>query len=385
MFFMPVIWRYLIAHYLKITLASILAFVAILLTMQLDDIVHFAALGAPIPYIFFFTLHQIPYILPIALPLSCLIGSLILIQRLSTTHELTALRASGFALHDILAPIWITAAFLTIINFWITSELATHSHLKNNLFKNELRAVNPLLLLNNKHLMRIRGFYFEALGPSHVGESSSDVVLALPNQHHGRLHLMIANHLKISPSEFIGEKVSLITAMANETDDDFDPLLIENIGINVMQVSDFSDILQRKVLTINNDYLQMSLLLARIKEINQQLKKAKLNQENVEKIRGLKTELNRSVSEIIKRLSIALAAFSFTLMGTNFAIHIGRKKHYTTLYLTILLTTGYLIAFFLAKRMDHHPWTAASLYLGPHLLIIFCSLIALKRVTKGIE
>src|SRR5438132_1223109 len=98
---MPALWRYLITYFLKIAFTCNLAFVAILLTMQLDDIAHFAALGAPFHYILLFTFHQIPYILPIALPLSCLIASLLLMQRLSNTHELTALRASGFSLRDI--------------------------------------------------------------------------------------------------------------------------------------------------------------------------------------------------------------------------------------------------------------------------------------------
>ncbi len=65
---------------------------------------------APVAYIVFFALYESP-IFPIALPLSCLIASLLLIQRLSSSHELTALRASGFSLFDILTPILITAAF----------------------------------------------------------------------------------------------------------------------------------------------------------------------------------------------------------------------------------------------------------------------------------
>lgn len=401
---MPILWRYLITSFLKITVASILAFVAILLTMQLDDIAHFAALGAPLAYILLFTFHQIPYILPIALPLSCLIASLLLVQRLSSSHELTTLRASGFALRDILTPIWLTAAFLTIGNFWMTSELATQSHLQNNLLKSELRSINPLLLLHNKHLMRLKGFYFEALGASRVGESSSDVILAIPNHHHQRLNLMLAKHLKATPTLFTGEGVTLITGIASEQEKDFDPLLIENIKRSLTHVNDFSDILQKKVWIINNDYLQMPLLLARIQEQQQLLQEAKqreealftslatdsadvskAKEESKKQIKSLKTQLNRSLSEITKRFSIAVAVFSFTLMGTTFGIHIGRRRHYYSLYFAIALTTLYLVAFFVAKGVDHQRWLAATLYLAPHILIICASMIILKRVAKGIE
>jgi lipopolysaccharide export system permease protein len=382
---MPVLWRYLISYFLRIALVCVMAFIAILLTMRLDEIAHFAALGAPLSYLLFFTLNQIPYILPIALPLSCLIASLLLIQRLSNTHELTALRASGFALFDILAPILLTAAFLAIGNLWVTSELATQSHLQTNLLKTELRSINPLLLLHNKHLMRLKGFYFETLGASHVGESASDVVLSIPNKHQQRLNLMIAQQLKAEPSIFIGQGVTLITGAASEQEEDFDHLIIENMGKSVTHVQDFSDLLQKKVWTINNDYLQMPLLLARIQEQRLLLKEAKLKGEGKMQLKALKVQLNCCLSEIVKRFSIAIAVFSFTLMGTAFGINISRKRHYYTLYLAIALTILYLIAFFVAKGVEQNLWLATPLYLVPHFFIIFASMIVLRRVTKGIE
>lgn len=382
---MPIIWRYLTSNFLKITFACVVAFVAVLLTMRLDDIAHFAALGAPALYLLFFTLHQIPYILPIALPISCLIASLLLIQRMSISHELTALRASGFSLFNILAPILLSAAFLALANFWISSELATQSHLQTNLLKSELRSINPLFLLHNKHLMRLKGFYFEALGASHIGESASNVVLAVPNRQQQRIHLMLAKNLKAAPTLFVGEGVTLITGAVSDKEEDFDHLLIENIGSSVTQIQDFSNLLQRKVWTVNNDYLQLPLLLVRIQDQRRHLENAKLKEESREEIKRLKTTLNRSLSEITKRFSLSAAVFSFTLMGSAFGLNISRKRRYLTLYLAIALTTFYLMAFFVAKGIDHHLWLTAVLYLAPHALIIFVSLAVIKRIAKGIE
>lgn len=382
---MPILWRSLICHFLKITLVSVVAFVSILLTMRLDEIAHFAALGAPIHYLAFFVMHQIPYILPIALPLSCLIGALLLSQKLSNNNELTALRTSGFSLVNILSPIWLTAAFLAIGNFWITSELATKSHLQNNLLKSELRSINPLLLLNNKHLMRLNGIYFEALGPSHVGESASDVVLAFPNRHHGRLHLMIAKRFTANSSTFIGEGVTLISSMEGGQEDDFDHLLVENMGKSLTEIKDFAHLLQQKVWTINNDYLQMPLLIGRIQEQKRLLEEGKLNKENKELLATYKIHLNQSIGEIMKRFSAALAVFSFTLMGSVFGINISRRKNYKSLFFVIALTTLYLICFFTAKGINHSRTIAGALYLIPHLIIITSSLVVLQRTTKGIE
>src|SRR5262249_35116763 len=102
---MPILWRYLLGHYLKVLVLCVLAFVAILLATRLDEIAHFATLGPEGMVILSFPLHQIPYILPIAIPISCLISAMLLIQRLSHTHEMTAIRASGLSLRMILCPI----------------------------------------------------------------------------------------------------------------------------------------------------------------------------------------------------------------------------------------------------------------------------------------
>lgn len=354
--------------------------------MRLDEIAHFIALGAPFSYVLLFTFYQIPYILPIAIPISCLIASFILIQRLSSTHELTALRACGFALKDILTPILLIAAFLTLVNFWLASELATRSHLTTSQLKSELRSINPLLLLHNKHLMRLKGIYFEALGASRVGEFTSDVVLAVPNSSRQRLNLLVAKNLKASPSIFIGQNVTLLSASPGSKKEDFDSLLIENIEESTTEIADFSKLLQNKTWTVNSDYLKISLLLVRIQEQRQALRSARANLEfDRHQVKQLKSQLNRSLSDIIRRFSIAFAVFSFTFMGASFGVTIGRRKKNKSLYLAIGLTMIYLIAFFAAKGADYNWTSAAALYMTPHFLIILAALNILKRATKGIE
>jgi len=382
---MPIIWRYLVSQFLKISIATIVGFVGILLTMRLDEIAHFASLGAPLGALCLFIFYQIFYILPIALPLSCLIASFILVQKFSKTHELTALRASGFSLKGILTPILFSAALLSLLNFWIISELATYSHLQTNLLKSELRSVNPLLLLHNKHLMRLKGFYFDALGPSRTGEFATDVILALPNKNQKRLNLFLAKRISSTHTTFSGHKVTLITSPRSKQKNSFDDLLIENIEETENQVKDFSQLLQKKVWSINNDYLQMPLLLIRADEQKKAIQEAKSKQAEQSELKKLKAQLNRSLSEITKRFSIALAVFSFTLMGAAFGMSISRQQKQRGLYLTICLTTLYLICFFVARGVDHHHALANTLYLFPHFVIIIASLAVLSRVSRGIE
>ena len=83
---MPTIWRFLLGHYLMVLSLCLVAFIAILLTLRLDEIAQFAALGASSPHLLKFVLYQIPYILPLSMPLSALISTVILMQRLSSSY-----------------------------------------------------------------------------------------------------------------------------------------------------------------------------------------------------------------------------------------------------------------------------------------------------------
>lgn len=357
----PIIWRYLLSQYLKVTGLCVVAFIVVLLTMRLEDIAHFASLDPTFHVILLFVLFQIPYILPIVIPIACLISAILLMQRLSKTHELTALRACGISIKDFLAPILISAGLLSILNFYVVSELATESHFMTGLWKLELRSVNPLLLLRNKHLMKVKGGYFEVLGSSKMGETASQAILALPSGQEGRIALLLADRFTAENDFLHGEKLTLITGR------DPGQLLVENIDETYTSAKDFSQIIQQNAWDLSNDHLKMSHLLAKIKTENE------------------KKEISRGYSEIIRRLSVAFAAFSFTLMGLSFGISISRNPSARPVVYVIILAALYLGAYFTAKGIDHLLPASTLLYTVTHALIILFSIRVLWKVSKGIE
>lgn len=381
----PIVWRFLQSQYLKVMGFCLIAFTVILLTTRLDDIAHFAALDASITIIFLFVLYQIPYILPIAIPISCLISAILLVQQLSRTHELTALRACGFSLKDLMIPILLVSAFIALANFYIVSELTTSSHFSTSLWKSELRSINPLLLLRNKHLMHAKGAFFDAMGDSRLGESASQVVMAIPNKSHERIDLFIAGQLRAEDELFLGENVSLVTTIGTGEKEDFDQLVVENVEKLQTTAMDFSQLLQRKAWDVKNDHLRMELLLSRLREEKRTLKKAVLEDHPQEEQQSVKKNIRRCYSEIIRRLSVAFAAFTFTLMGASFGISISRNRSYLSLFYVIGLVSMYLVAYFMAKAMDHRLVASILIYTIPHLIFIALSIWVLKRISKGIE
>lgn len=371
---MPLVWRWILNQYLKVFLLSVCAFVAVLLTLRLEEIAHFASIDTTGEYLIWFVIYQIPYILPVAIPLSSLIAAMILTRELSHHHELTALRSLGFSFKRIFAPILIAAGFIAAVNFVIMSEVATFSHLKTSLLKTELRSVNPLLLLHNKHLLKMKGIYFDTLGPSKMGEEAFDVIVAIPNKAGERMNLMIAKMLKANIEQFNGNDISLITSLKSKNENEFDSFIIENNQNVSSRIDDFSSIVQRKVWKVSDEHLNFKNLLVKIGEV----KKSQLEPKQEKK------ELSKIYSEIAKRISLGFAPLIFTILGLSFGVEIGRRKSAKGLIYVTALTALYMVTFFLGKGISDHPEATLLLYLCPPLIIVAASIYKLNLTQKGI-
>lgn len=383
---MPILWRYLLSNYLKVFVLCVASFIAVLLTLRLGEIAYFATLGPQAINILWFALQQIPYVLPIVFPVSALISSVLLVQGLSQSRELTAMRSCGFSLKDILAPVIAAALFLSALNFYIVSELSTTSHHNSGQLKNQLRSVNPLLLLNNKLLMHMKGLYFDTLGPSHVGEFAEDIIFLSPSNHSTRLSLMVAKRIDVTPEIFSGNRVTLLTSQKPKRTTEADErLVIENMLTSTTSIQEFSQLLERNITNVNNDHLRMPQLLVRKNEMYDRWQHAiQSGSANIE-VKDARDDYYRTRTEIIRRFSVALAVLSFTILGLAFGISISRNQSAKGIICTMFLGSVYLACFFIAKSFDQAIVTATLLYLLPHAVICLASLWMLRRIAHGVE
>ncbi len=381
---MPIIWRSLLGQYVKVFCLSLFSFIAILLVTRLDEVAQYASLGAPLKLVALFALYQVLYILPIAIPIACLISSIILYQNLSHTRELTAMRSSGLSICAITAPVLIAASVLAFLNFYMVSEWATRSHLSSRQMVNEIKSINPLILLQNKNLLRLKDAYVE-MGSFYSGEVANDVIIAIHNRNTQRINLINAKKLSISHSALLGEKVSFISILDSEMNNTFDHLLIENQRNISSQSHEFSALLKKSGWRLSNDHLQMPLLLLRTGEEKGRLQH--LVKEGAEEhiIKDGQRRINRCYSEIARRFSAAIAAFTFTFMGTAFGIDISRRSSKKGTMTVIALAALFLMCFFAAKSYDYSLTISTSLYVIPHIIITGLSIWTLNRISKGVE
>jgi lipopolysaccharide export system permease protein len=358
----PILWRYTIKAYLKVFLLSITTFVCLLMVSRFKEIARFAALSANWAKTGLNAVYQIPFILPMAIPLSALIASLLLFQHLSRTHELNALRSLGFSFKHILTPLILLSLFLATLNFSITAELSPYCRRESNALLCRETSKNPLLLLQRQHLVKMKHAYLRTR-TSDDASRARNFALITYNEGNGRLNLIVAKKLKIQGEELLGEDVAIVSHI-HSNENNFDPLIIENQGSLSTAAPVLTSLLKKNRPRIDSPTLSLRMLRHRLLE---------------------KPKLMRSAAiEIFRRLSLSFSVFSFTLLGCAFGIEAGRAPKKRTLLYTLLLTFAILASYFLGKSFKKEILLAALIFPLPHVAAITASLFRLRRLSKGL-
>lgn len=366
---MPILWRYLIAGYFRVFFLSVFGFISILLVIRFQEIARFASSGAGFAKVSLFALYQVPYILPIAIPISCLIAAILLFQKLSSTHELTALRAFGLGLKTITFPIILSGTFLSLLNFIVVSEVAPLCRGLSKTLIYEITALNPLLLLQKDTLIKLKNAYVE-MRVLNSGKHAEDVVFVICNSSNGRLGIMTAKELTIDGEMLNGKGVTFVSSVDPKREDTFDHLLIENQMSMQTKASHLSPFTQNSEWSSSYEYFPLRMILAR--EL--------LGKSKSRLLTGGSAQI-----EICRRVSLGLAAFTFTFVGLCFGIAISRNRSKKGVLTAAVLCSTFMICFLVAKSMRHAPLASCAAYLLPHPLIILLSLRTLTRISEGRE
>lgn len=362
---LPIFWRYALKSYLRIFCFATSAFLAVLVVSRFKEIARFSALSADWLKTAWFLVYQFPLILPIAIPISVLISALLFSQTLSRTREITALRASGLSLYGIFCPLFVASLFLSAFNLWLAAEISPACKRETkDLFYQE-SSENPLVLMQRQKLVKVEGIYLD-LQVKEEGKKAEDLILVAYQGGNQRLSLLSASQLLIQDEALIGKEVALITHLPSEEISSFEPLVIENQKLVSTAAPIVSMALKKETPRPQAPALTFPLLLQQIQEVGKPGKVAR--------------------TELLRRLSLCMAVFSFTLLGCAYGTEMGRdnssKKGVRT---ALLLASIVFLSYLLGKQLRD---SLIALILGfflPHLLIWICSLRRLQRLSRGLS
>lgn len=359
---MPLLWSYLLRSYLRVFSLSVSGFIAILLVTRLKEIARFHALASTASKSILFTLYQIPHILPIAIPISCLISAILLFQNMSRTHELTAFRSSGVSLKLVFAPLFIASSFLAILNFYITSELATSSRQKSREMLFEETTVNPLILLQRQKLLKMDPSYVDMKIDSE-GKKAKDLLFITKNQTSDRLSLLTAKKFWLEKETLHGQDVAIISNLDSE--EGYDTLVVENQKSLSTHAPSVSKFMKHDRTRLNPSSLPLRMLLIRFQ------KKSSFPFKQI------------STPEILRRISLGIAALTFTFIGIAYGLEIKRNKSAKGILTVSFLAIFVFACYMLGKQIKAKILISCLSFIVPHILLIIAGLYTISKVQKG--
>ncbi|MEX0962250.1 MAG: LptF/LptG family permease [Simkaniaceae bacterium] len=365
---MPLIWKQALRRFYQVFSLSMLSFIALLLLMRLQEILRFASIASTFRCLFLFILYQIPYILPLSIPISSLLACFLFMQNFSETSELTSLRSSGLSLFQIMHPIFFLGLFLSLINLIIVSEITPRCRFltKDLIYKTTVK--NPLLLIQKGKLMTLSNSYID-IGSVERGKLAKDVLFFMHHEKKDRSFLFTAEKLRVKKHRLKGKNVALISALEQSEKQGFDPLFIENQERMEMRSSSLT-----KLISVKNWMPKAEQLPFKWMVMNKNEAKTKPEKQ----ARRFQVELSR-------RFAFALSAFTFIYIGLAFGIGIGRKKRKRGLFFALFLSAFLLFSFSAAKSFHQSALKASLCYFLPQVLALALSYTYLKRLERGIE
>lgn len=358
----PILWRYLLQSYFKVFFLSVCTFVSVLIVSRFKEIARFAALSGDWLEVGLFTLYQIPFILPLAIPISALLAALLLFQRLSRTYELAALRTSGMSFRFLLSPLLLAAVLLSLVHFSIYAGIAPYCGREAKAILYRETSANPLLLLQRQSLVKIKHAYLN-MTVKKEGKIANDVMLITHNESNGRLSLFAASQLRISGEKLLGSNIAILSHLHSEIEESFDPLLIENQTHMSTAAPVLSTALKKNRPRVDPNGLSLKMLRIRALGPGKQALAARV--------------------EILRRFSLSLAVFTFTLLGCAFGMQESRTPSKKGLFIAFLLAVAVLMSYLGLKELKRHPALALIAAFSPHLLIAFLSVYRLMALSRG--
>jgi lipopolysaccharide export system permease protein len=318
-----------------------------------------------------FMLLIIPEMLRYTIPLSLLVGTVLLFSRLSADNEITAMKASGISLWQTISPALLFAAVLSAICFWLATSVAPHCRasadwlMKSEAIRNPLALIEPGRFINAipNYSIRIGMRDGDTLGAVHI--------LALDPETKELRSSITARRGRVVTDE---KTRSLRLELEDATIANFKPTpeggtvqSVDRVAMHTIRFPiEYGSKLDAKPVSQKLKFMDLPTILARIN----------LDVENGE-------DVTPHYVSLYKRMSMALAPISFLLIGIPFAIRSRRSETSIGLLVSLLLGFGFYLFLVLTdsvkSQSNLHPEFLAWL---PNVLYQGGGLWALGRIEK---
>ena len=155
-----ILWRYILrAHVGPFFFGTIVVTALFLTQLVINWLGDLTSKGIDILTIAEFLLLNMSWIVVLAVPIGILFSTLMAFGGLSSTHEVTVMKASGMGLFRMMVPIIVVGAGLWMFTFWYTDNVLPDSNLRLATMMRDIKRLKPSFAVDRgKFSTQIEGF-----------------------------------------------------------------------------------------------------------------------------------------------------------------------------------------------------------------------------------
>jgi lipopolysaccharide export system permease protein len=324
--------------------------------------------------VLWFLLLILPYVLSFSLPMAMLATSLLVFGRLSADNEITAMRASGVSLGQVIAPVVLLAAAMTGVCLYINTTLAPAC-------KSRIRSFFVNQALDNPMSMLVEGAAIRAF-PGYVVYVGRRVE-----------QKRLVEDLVIYSLNDDGHVVSKITADRGTVSIDAasQKLLIdlENVEGDLRDPKDPTNVHKIRP-GIRADRYPLEFDLSQLLRKSRQVKK-RASDASVVELRQEIADLKQAgiypgneIVEVHQRYALAAACLAFTFIAIPLGIKASRRETSVGMAISLGLALVFYLVMIVASSLKNRPeaYPEAILWL-PNLAFQLIGLWLIRRVSRG--
>ncbi len=326
------------------TLIAIGVLTFVMLSANLFKAFELLARGVPLLVLLQFLLYLMPDILTFTAPLALLCSCVLVFSRLSADNEITAMRASGISLWQIVSPGLLISVVLSVVCMLLHTTISPRCRHRAYLLRRTEGIKNPLVVIEPGRFVELPGYVIR------VGERSGNAledvhIFALGSDGKVRQDITARRGtVRVNDAARMLE-IELEEATIAAVD-----LSSENAGKRLRRFAtqsftfplDYGAEVDRRPLTRKLKYMDLGMLFGRI---------------YIDSAMGLNT--TATYVELHTRLSMALSPFAFLLLGIPFGVRTQRSETSVGLLVCLCLALGFYAFIMLADGLKYqaalHP------------------------------
>ncbi len=325
---------------------------------NLTKVFDFLSRGVKLEPLLMFLVYKFPQVLSYTIPLGILIATILVFTRMSADGEITALLAGGISFMQITAPVVMLSIALCVLCGWLQFNVAPDFNHRARWLVREVGVQNPLAILEPGHFREIIDGHWVSVD-SRDGDQVRNIRIYIfdddgsfqRNVRAERGTVVLREREKLLELQL--DRCTIVWFDAGTGESIVTQKVTRTSGEKFTFPLDYGKEFNRKQLTPRVKHFNFSELMANIALYGE---------------RGIDpTELR---VELHQRAALALAPFSFILLGVPLGIRLHRRETSPGLLVAVLVIGVYYALMTMFESFQDHP----EYY--PHLLMWLPNIVA---------